>query len=142
MKNLPKIKRAHPWQTKNVIIPDDGFREFRSMTQTQFDITNIDNMKNIKHMNTCVKSNTNKHHFPESNQFNLNVAPHRVEKTLNANNLHEITLTQRPVVDKRTDYDSTFSKHNKEHDRFYSMTSYHQFYERKNKETVQDLNNI
>lgn len=98
-------------------------------------------MKNIKQMNTCVKAYQSKKNFPESNPYQLNVAPHKVEKTLNANNLHEITLTQRPVVDKRTDYDSTFSKHNKDNNRFYSMTTNHQFYERKNKDNVQDVNN-
>lgn len=74
-------------------------------------------------MNSCLKYKRNEIPYPECNPHTLGVVKHQPEKTLNEHNLHEITLVQRPVEDKRTDYDSTFSKHNKEHNRFYSMTS-------------------
>ena len=50
-------------------------------------------MKNIKNMNTCIKSITDSNVYPENNQFQLNVQQHKVEKTINAHNFHEITIT-------------------------------------------------
>lgn len=40
MKPLERTKRCPPWKTKS-IIPDDNYREFRSLTQTNFDIKNV-----------------------------------------------------------------------------------------------------
>lgn len=69
MKPLPRIGRAHYWVTKNVIIPDDGFREFRSTTDTSLDSLNIKNFSNLKNFNTNFKSNSKQIHYTESKPY-------------------------------------------------------------------------
>jgi hypothetical protein len=86
-------------------------------------------------MNSCLKYKRNEIPYPECNPHTLGVNPYMLgSKTSTWKNPKWTQFTWNNIsaktgwryffkLDKRTDYDSTFSKHNKEHNRFYSMTS-------------------
>ncbi len=63
---LPRRGRKHHWETKG-LIPDDGFREFKSTVSTSYDKTNLNNFYKLNDCRSIIKTNGERLVYPECN---------------------------------------------------------------------------
>ncbi|CAD8142045.1 unnamed protein product [Paramecium octaurelia] len=124
---LPRVNRNPPYITKEIIVPDDGYREFRTEFQTKFDAKNIQNMQ-LGDCRALVKTNGEKVNFPECNPTVAQTAGARSIKQLDQTNMQQI-LVDRAVHQNYTDFGSTFRNHPEQHNKFYSITTYQQSFQ-------------
>jgi len=68
IKTLPRTKRCPPWETK-AIIPDDNYREFRSLSKTNYDIDNLNNFYKLKDCRNLIKTNGPRVKHVENNPY-------------------------------------------------------------------------
>jgi len=52
---LHRVSRNLPWVTQGVVA-DDGFREFKSLTKTTYDKTNLDNFTRLGDQRSLIKT--------------------------------------------------------------------------------------
>jgi len=135
---LERYSRVAPWNTSSVIV-DDGFRDFKTINQTTYDPTLLQNYKAYSDCRPLVKTIEPRKAYPENHA--LIQTNHAKNFTLlNQKNMQKhINETQRDVKMSMTNFGSTFKKHEPDHDRFYMMTSYQTHFDRPEKPWNREL---
>jgi hypothetical protein len=138
LKPLGKYNRVLPWNTTHCVA-DDGFRDYKTINQTTYDPKLLQNYKAYGDCRPVVKSIESRKDYPE-NQAAIQTSNSKAFTLLNQNNMQKhATETKRDVKMSITNFGSTFNKHQPDHDRFYMMTSYQQFFDRQDKPTPQEV---
>jgi len=135
---LERTKRAHPWNTTAVIV-DDGYKEWRTTHRTSFDPLYGSNYKAYGESRPVCKSIQPQREFPE-NQTSMQTSPGKKFTMVNQSTLQKYsTDVPRDVTQNVSDFGSTFKKHNQEHNRLYSLTSYEKAFDRPSHVSAQEV---
>ncbi|KRX02786.1 hypothetical protein PPERSA_02276 [Pseudocohnilembus persalinus] len=134
---LARIKRNQPWDTKG-LIPDDGFREFRSEQNTKIDPINLNNYYNIGDQRCLIKTYGQKINYPENSANYIQTYKSNNYKMINEDNIQHIKA-ERKVPTNVTDFGSTFQRHKETHDKFYGITQYQHTHSRPIQSTAQQV---
>lgn len=134
---LGRIDRAHPWNTSSVIV-DDGFKQYKTMNKTQFDPNLIKNYQNYQDCRPVVKTGQEPKTYPEFHT-SIQTSQSKNFALLNQTNMQkQANEINRDVKTNITDFGSTFKKHEADHQRFFALTTYQQFFDRKENPTAQE----
>jgi len=135
---LGRVERVHPWNTKGVVA-NDGFAEYKTMNKTFFDPTLIKNYQGYQDCRPLVKAGEQKKSYPE-NQTSIQTCQSKTFALLNKTNMQQqANETKRDVKMNITDFGSTFKKHDADHQRFFTMTTYQQHFDRTPNPTAEEV---
>jgi len=135
---LGRVERVHPWNTTG-IVADDGFRDYKTVNKTFFDPTLLKNYQGYQDCRPLVKARETKKTYPE-NHTSIQTSHAKAFSLLTQSNMQkQANETNRDVKMNITDFGSTFKKHGVDHERFYTMTTYQQHYDRTANPTAQEV---
>lgn len=139
LRPLGKVNRQLPWNTKGVIA-DDGFREYKTLSKTDFNIERLQNFYGLGDGRNIVKTTERPAKRPE-NDTHVQTSEVKDYRLINPKNFADVLERQRAVRMENSDFGSTLKKHDREHDRLYTMTNYQDAFSRPKPETAHDIIN-
>jgi len=135
---LGRVERVHPWNTKGVIA-NDGFAEYKTMNKTVYDPTLIRNYQGYQDCRPTTKVIETQKAYPE-NHTSIQTSQSKNFALLSRTNMQQQTNeTKRDVAMNITDFGSTFKKHPADHQRFFTMTTYQQHFDRTPNPTAEEV---
>jgi len=135
---LGRVERVHPWNTTG-IVADDGFRDYKTVNKTFYDPTLIKNYQGYQDCRPVVKAREAKKTYPE-NHTSIQTSHAKAFSLLTQTNMQQqANETKRDVKMNITDFGSTFKKHGVDHERFYTMTTYQQHFDRTTNPTAEEV---
>jgi len=135
---LGRTMRTHPWNT-TAVMANDGFAEYKTMNKTAYDPALIRNYKNYQDCRPLVKTVQEKKNYPE-NHTHIQTSNAKAFSLINQANMQKhVNETKRDVKMNITDFGSTIRRHEPDHQRFFTMTTNQQFFDRTEKPTPQQI---
>lgn len=120
VKPLARVARAHPWNTKGVII-DRGDKEFEPLSKYSYQKERLDHFYQKGDERPIIKTTAlakNTTREPQQQTKGAKQYP-----LINEKNTHQI-LEKRSYPENNTDFNSTLKKHPVSEGKFYGLTSY------------------